>query len=272
MMARSESAGYDSLTAAGELILRTASPAQKVDLTRSLVGSWRVGELPLGAARDVPTKPARPARPVLVNPGQTPKRSFTTREGRAAFIHAIAHIELNAVDLAWDIIARFADADMPRSFYDDWTDTAVDEADHFDLLNDRLNDLGYEYGSFPAHDGLWQAAHDTSDDLSARLALIPMVLEARGLDTAPMAEKKLIDAGDSKTAQIMARIAVEEVPHVAAGVKWFKYVCAASNRNPVAAFHDIVRTRFSAKLKPPFNVDARTAAGMEQVFYDPLAT
>lgn len=271
-MTSSECVAWNNLTAAGEHILRTTSPVQKVNFTRSVVRSWRAGKLALGTVRDVPAKPARPARPVLVAPGQTPKRSFTTREGRAAFIHAIAHIELNAVDLAWDIIARFADVDMPRSFYDDWTDTAIDEADHFDLLNERLNDLGYEYGSFPAHDGLWEAAHDTSDDLSARLALIPMVLEARGLDTAPMAEKKFMSAGDTKTAQIMARIAIEEIPHVAAGVKWFKYICTANNRNAVAAFHDIVRERFSAKLKPPFNVDARTAAGMEQVFYEPLAT
>jgi len=182
-----------------------------------------------------------------------PKRKPGGAAGRIAVIHAIAHIELNAIDLAWDIVARFTGEDMPRGFYGDWVQVAVDEADHFDLLDQRLTDLGAAYGDLPAYDGLWEAAETTADDLLARLALVPMVLEARGLDTTPQAVRRFRAGGDDDTADILARIAEEEIPHVAAGVRWFRFLCARRGIDAVATFHALTRQNFNGHLKPPFN-------------------
>jgi uncharacterized ferritin-like protein (DUF455 family) len=184
-----------------------------------------------------------------------------------AFVHAIAHIELNAIDLAWDIIARFSGEELPKAFYDDWVQVAVDEAEHFDLLVRRMTDFSGTYGDLPAHDGLWQAALTTRDDLLARLAIIPMTLEARGLDTTPGAVKKLRQAGDEKTANILEQIAIEEIPHVRAGVFWFETLCHNNNIDPHDTFHGYIETRFQGRLKPPFNIEARTQAGMDPKYY-----
>lgn len=199
-----------------------------------------------------------------------PRRKKRSLDGRRAFLHAIAHIELNAVDLAWDIVARFAEPTLPRGFYDDFVDTARDEADHFAMLDRRLRELGAAYGDLPAHDGLWEAAAATSDDLAARLALVPMVLEARGLDTTPKAVAELEAAGDPESAAMLAKIGREEIPHVAAGVRWFAHLCQAAGQEPEARFHAIVRARFKGNLKPPFNDDARAQAGMPPGYYRPL--
>ena len=201
-----------------------------------------------------------------------PRRRKGGLAGRLAFIHAIAHIELNAVDLSWDIIARFEEPDMPRAFYDDWVGVALDEAEHFDLLNQRMSALGGAYGDMPAHDGLWEAATNTAHDLLARLALVPMVLEARGLDTTPAAVARLQANGDEPTASLLAKIGREEIPHVAAGVRWFEFIAARRGLDPISAFHALVDELFSGNLKPPFNTEARTAAGMAHAYYQPYET
>lgn len=218
----------------------------------------------------MPHRPARPEKPQLLLPGEMPKRRKGGEAGRAAFIHAIAHIELNAIDLAWDIVARFVDEDMPDAFYSDWVRVALDEADHFDMLNGRLSAMGMSYGDLPAHDGLWEAAERTSDDLLARLALVPMVLEARGLDTTPKAVADLEKAGDRESADMLAKIGREEVPHVAAGVRWFEYLCARRAIEPITTFHGLVHQRFAGTMKPPFNHEARQLAGMAVGYYESM--
>jgi len=196
-----------------------------------------------------------------------PRRRPKGKSGRFAFVHAIAHLEFNAIDLAWDIVIRFTDDAMPRAFFDDWTGVALDEAEHFSLLVGRMAELGGAYGDLPAHDGLWDAATSTDDDLLARLAIVPMILEARGLDTTPGAVAKLRQAGDLETARIIEIIAAEEIPHVRAGVQWFETLCKRRGLNPQAAFHNFVDTRFSGTPKPPFNTQARTMAGMSADYY-----
>ncbi|MEQ8229645.1 MAG: ferritin-like domain-containing protein [Rhodospirillales bacterium] len=260
-----------TLAEAARTVMTAANPADKVTLTRRFTDAWRAGTITDPGTANLPDRPARPDRPQLLAPRDMPKRKLGGEAGRAAFVHAIAHIELNAIDLAWDITARFTGEDMPPAFYDDWTQVARDEAEHFDMLNRRLLDLGSAYGAMPAHDGLWQAAEETRDDLLARLALVPMVLEARGLDTAPDAVKRLQSAGDEATAAILARIGDEEIPHVAAGVRWFEFLCARRGLEPAATFQSLVRTRFQGRIKGPFNHAARDRANFPERYYLPLA-
>ncbi len=261
-----------TLAEAARRVMASADPAEKVALTRAYTDAWASGGIAEVGSTALPDRPARPARPELLAPRDMPKRKLGGDAGRAAFVHAIAHIELNAIDLAWDITTRFAATeDVPRAFYDDWAEVARDEAEHFDLLARRLHDLGYAYGDLPAHDGLWQAAADTMDDLLARLALVPMVLEARGLDTAPEAVTRLKGAGDDATAAILAKIGVEEIPHVAAGVRWFDFLCDRRGLDPAATFQDLIRARFKGRLKGPFNRAARAEAGFPETYYLPLA-
>jgi len=200
-----------------------------------------------------------------------PRRRMGSREGRVALIHAIAHIELNAIDLAWDIIARFTHEDLPRDFYDDWVKVAYDEAVHFNLLNTRLHDFDAAYGDCPAHNGLWDAAYKTRHDLMARCALVPMVLEPRGLDTTPPTVAKLRGLNDHKTADIFERIAEEEIPHVAAGTRWFTYMAEKRTVDPIPTYHTLVKTLFKGTLKAPFNEPARTQAGLLPDYYIPLS-
>jgi len=200
-----------------------------------------------------------------------PKRNARGDKGRIALIHAITHIELNAIDLAWDIIARFTDYDLPREFYDDWISVAVDEARHFDLLNNYLLEHGAAYGDFPAHDGLWEAAAETAGDILARLAIVPMVLEARGLDTTPPTIAKLREVGDEQAADILTTIADEEIAHVAAGVRWFNYICRQRSKEPVETYQALVKKHFKGQLKPPFATEAREQAGFKAEYYLPIA-
>lgn len=252
-------------------VMSAAAPDDKVRLTRTFAGRWDRGQFSgVGSCRP-PDRPARPPWPELRPPGEMPKRRKGGAPGRLAFIHAITHIELNAIDLAWDIIARFTDEQLPAAFYNDWVGVALDEAEHFALLRRRLQALDFDYGALPAHDGLWDAAERTAHDLLARLALVPMVLEARGLDTTPRAVSDLNAAGDSETADILARIGREEVPHVAAGVRWFEYLCTRRQIPPTSTFHDLVRRHFAGTVKPPFNRQLRDAAGMDIGYYAPLA-
>src|SRR5204863_9858080 len=184
------------------------------------------------------------------------RRNFGSQAGRIALLHALAHIELNAIDLAWDILARFGDPALPRGFHDDWVGVAAEEAEHFALLIGRLAALGAGYGDLPAHDGLWEAAAATADDLLARLAVVPLVLEARGLDVTPEMILRLERAGDAASAAILRRIYRDEIGHVAAGMRWLEWLCREQGLDPEAVFHDRVGRQFTGFVKPPFNQDA----------------
>ncbi|MGO7584496.1 ferritin-like domain-containing protein [Rhizobium ruizarguesonis] len=225
---------------------------------------------PLDAA--LPDRPGRPVKPVLTPPTQVEKRSLHTLKGRIALLHAIAHIELNAVDLALDIVARFATEQVPNSFFDGWMQVAFEEAKHFSMVRARLNDLGADYGDLPAHDGLWQAAHSTRNDLTARLAVVPLILEARGLDVTPSLQAKMRQTGDLESADVLDVIYNDEKGHVAVGAKWFRFLCAREKRDPAKAFQELVRANFRGPLKPPFNDLARAEAGLTPSFYRSLAS
>ena len=217
-----------------------------------------------------PLQPARPERPELLSPRDVPKRKAGTTEGRIALLHAVAHIELNAVDLHWDIIARFSDIAMPTGFYDDWVKAAAEESNHFNLVSDCLETLGSYYGALPAHAGIWSAAEDTAEDLLARLAVVPMVLEARGLDVTPNMIEIFKRSKDTGAVKALETIYAEEVTHVSYGAKWFNFLCGRNNKDPKEVFHSLVRTYFKGSLKPPFNEKKRADAGIPPDFYWPL--
>jgi len=257
----------DTLSDAAVCVLLEPVPVEKARLTHTFVAAWRSGEISQIGNAVAPERPARPEKPILLSSRDMPKRSKGGSSGRAAFVHAIAHIECNAIDLAWDIIVRFIHEDLPNEFYSDWATVALDEASHFSLLNQRLGELDCQYGDLPAHDGLWQAAQDTCDDILARLAVVPMILEARGLDTAPRAVRDLTRLGDDETAEILNTISREEVPHVAAGVRWFEYLCHRRKCDSVTTFRYLLKTRYKGALKPPFNEGLRSAAGMKRDYY-----
>ena len=256
------------LAAAAAAILGTADPAAKVGLSRALAARWAAGAMNVGAALP-PLRPARPERPQLCPPRLMPKRrNLGAEAGRIALLHALAHIELNAIDLAWDIVARFAGDGLPRAFFDEWTAVAAEEAEHFALLRARLAALGARYGDLPAHDGLWEAAAATAGDLLARLAIVPLVLEARGLDVTPAMIARLERAGDCDSAALLARLYEDEIGHVAVGARWFLWACRTRGLDPAAAFRDRVGHYFKAPLKPPFNRPAREAAGLPPEWYE----
>ena len=218
-----------------------------------------------------PLQPARPKRPELLSSHDVPKRKPGTNEGRIALLHAVAHIELNAVDLHWDIIARFSDVAMPIGFYDDWVKAAAEESKHFKLVSECLNRLDSFYGALPAHAGMWRAAEDTVGDLLARLAVVPLVLEARGLDVTPNMIDIFKRAKDTGAVEALETIYAEEVGHVAYGAKWFNFLCGRNNQDPKKVFHYLVGTYFKGALKPPFNEEKRADAGIPPDFYWPLA-
>ncbi|MEL6920037.1 MAG: ferritin-like domain-containing protein [Pseudomonadota bacterium] len=246
--------------------------SKKVNLTRKAHALWRHHHLSLRDPRDpaIPDTPGRPPKPDLVPPTQVKKRSLRSRRGRIALLHALAHIELNAIDLALDVVARFASETVPRSFFDGWMGVADDEARHFKLLTERLSQLGASYGDLPAHNGLWEAARETSKHLHARLAIVPMVLEARGLDVTPSMIAQLEAANDPESAAILKVIYEDEKTHVAVGAKWFRFYCARNGENPAMAFQSLVRRHFRGALRPPFNDLARAAAGLTPSFYRSL--
>lgn len=206
--------------------------------------------------------PGRPERPRLVPPQQVRQRAVTSVAGRAALIHALAHIELNAVNLALDIVWRFDG--MPRQFYRDWLGVAKEEATHHSMLADHLHHLGYRYGDFDAHDGLWDMAQRTRHDLLARLALVPRTLEARGLDASPLIRDKLAQAGDAAGAGILSTILRDEVGHVALGNHWFRWVCAQRALDPLDAYATLAHEHRAPGLRGPFNLGARRDAGFAE--------
>ena len=260
-----------SLVEGSRAILLESDALQKAALSKDLLQCWRDGSVMEIGLADAPARPNRPDRPKLLRPRDMPRRRLASEKGRLALIHAIAHIELNAIDLAWDLIIRFTGAGLPREFYDDWVEVGGDEARHFNMLQKYLERHGSSYGDLPAHDGLWEAAESTADDILARLAIVPLVLEARGLDTTPGAIKKLKSAGDEMAASVLETICREEIPHVAVGVKWFDYICERRGLEPARTFQDLVGKRFKGLLKPPFAIEARTAAGFPRSYYEPLA-
>ena len=206
--------------------------------------------------------PGRPERPVLVHPSQLKTRAVGTLAGRAGLIHALTHIEANAVNLALDIVWRFTD--MPADFYRDWWRVAQEEALHFELLNAHLKRLGHAYGDFPAHDGLWDMAERTKDDLLARLALVPRTLEARGLDATPAVRKRLVSVGDQGAAKILDIILRDEIGHVAMGNRWYRYLCEARRLDPIGTYAALAKRHQAPILKGPFNLVARRAAGFTE--------
>jgi uncharacterized ferritin-like protein (DUF455 family) len=261
-----------TLTGAAVAVLQAADPALKARLSRAAAEAWRRGEIGAVGTGAPPARPARPERPPLMAPRHVPRRRISAGpRGRIALLHALAHIELNAVDLAWDLIARFAGPEVPRAFADDWVKVAEEEAKHFGLLSRRLQELGARYGDLPAHDGLWQAAEATAHDLLARLAVVPLVLEARGLDVTPAMIAKLKAAGDEASAGILETIYQDEIGHVAIGRRWFEWLCETRGLAPARAWQDQVRRHFRGALKPPFNEAARAAAGFPTTTYIPPA-
>ncbi len=258
-----------NLSAAARAVLLEPSPAGKVALSHEAAAAWRCGNLPpVDSSVAMPASPARPEAPRLLAPRHMPRRRPGGLRGRIALLHAVAHIELNAIDLAWDLIGRFGGTyDWPAGFFDDWVGVADDEARHFTMLEARLNALGVHYGDLPAHDGLWQAAAETAVDPLARLAVVPMVLEARGLDVTPAMIAKLQRAGDTESADLLKIILDEEIAHVAAGRRWFAHLSAARGLTEKETWRALVAKHYRGDLKPPFNEAARNAAGMAPELY-----
>lgn len=238
---------------------------------RAAARAWRRGDLAHEFGVAMPARPARPATPPLLPPARMPKRGKAgSQRSRIAMLHALAHIEFGAIDLAFDMAGRFG-AGLPRAFIDDWLAVGADEAIHFALLDRRLKALGAHYGALPAHDGLWRAAADTAHDLLARLAVVPMVLEARGLDVTPATVAAFERAGDARAAAILARIYRDEIRHVAAGTRWFRTVCESRGLAAVPHWQKLIRSHFRGTVKPPFNDSARGEAGLSRDFYEGVA-
>ena len=252
-------------------VLLTAAPHAKVKAAREAARAWRRGALAHAFDIAMPDRPARPDEPLLLPPNRMPKRGRAGSErSRIALLHALAHIEFGAIDLAFDVIGRFGGL-FPRSFVDEWLSVGADEAMHFALLDRRLRALGARYGALPAHDGLWEAAAETAHDAAARLAVVPMVLEARGLDVTPATVAAFERAGDPRSAAILMRIYRDEIRHVGIGTSWFKSLCESRGKAPVSEWQRLVGAHFRGIVKPPFNDSARGEAGLSRDFYAGVA-
>jgi uncharacterized ferritin-like protein (DUF455 family) len=253
------------------LALAESDPEAKAAQAIAIAEALRSGELQVSAEapiEDAPAAPGRPARPALVPVREVPRRGLGTPEGRAALLHAVAHIEFNAINLALDAAWRFRG--MPREYYLDWTSVAADEARHFRLLRARLRELGHDYGDFAAHNGLWEMAEKSADRCLARMALVPRLLEARGLDVTPGMIERLRQLGDTRTVAILQVILREEVAHVAAGTRWYRHCCARDGLDPVDTFFALLQDYMGVSLRGPFNLPARRAAGFVEAELDRL--
>jgi uncharacterized ferritin-like protein (DUF455 family) len=261
-------ASVHELRASALACLIETDPAAKTARVAALVDADRAGRagmLAVDAAAvfdEPPAIPGRPARPALVPPRLVGRRSMATVEGRAMLVHALAHIEFNAVNLALDAIWRFPG--MPGGYYRDWLRVAGEEALHFNLLAGHLRTLGYAYGDFAGHDSLWEMVAKTSGDVLARMALVPRTMEARGLDAIPPLRAKLAQAGDPAAAAILDVLLRDEVGHVEIGNRWYVYLCAQRGLEPVAAYDDLTVQYKAPVLKGPFNVEGRRAAGFTE--------
>ncbi|WP_269533872.1 ferritin-like domain-containing protein [Chitinimonas sp. BJYL2] len=258
-----------SLYPAVQAAIAETDPEAKAAAATALWTQWQRGELNAGHGWSAPaTTPGRPARPELVHPQQLSHRKLGSPGGRAALIHAIAHIEFNAINLALDHAARFAG--MPADYYADWLRVAAEEALHFRLLRQHLHTLDADYGDFPAHNALWEMAERTADDVLARMALVPRLLEARGLDVTPGMQARLLAAGDTQAAAILDIIFRDEVGHVAVGNRWFRHLCHERNLDPVAEFRRLLRRYRAPRQIGELNIEARLRAGFETSELDAL--
>ena len=261
-----------SVSAAIRQVLLLTDPFAKVRATRKLVRDWRQGRLAFAFDTPMPDRPGRPDRPELLPPSRMPKRGRGQSErGRIALWHALAHIEFVAIDLALDMAGRFG-GETGRDFVSDFLAVAADEAMHFVLLARRLRELGATYGDLPAHDGLWESALATRHDVAARLAVVPMVLEARGLDVTPPTIERLSAAGDATGARILQRILDDEIRHVRFGSKHFALCAEARGDSAENLWKSLVASHFRGLVKPPFNDSARAAAGLSRQMYAEVAT
>ncbi len=253
-----------NLFEAARACLYSTEPDEKAALTRTTANAWREGWLrPEPAAPPEPIgEPGRPRRPRLVAPRELPRRSMNTPQGHAALLHAICHIEFNAINLAWDAVYRFRE--MPREFYDDWIRVAEEEAVHFGLLHRCLETKGHRYGDFDAHDGLWEMAQKTAFDPLVRMALVPRVLEARGLDVTPGIMEKLSARGDRCAVAALEIILHDEIGHVAIGSRWFNHLCRERGMEPESTFRDLVSRYMTGRLKGPFYREARLKGGFSE--------
>lgn len=265
----------ESVASAIRAALLTSDPRAKCFATRSVARRWRRGELAWAFDVEMPEEPARPDAPELLAPNKMPKRGkFGSERARIALWHSLAHIEFVAIDLALDMAGRFGGemAEVSgREFVSDFLDVAADEAMHFALLARKLESLGSHYGALPAHGGLWEAAHATRHDVTARLAVVPMVLEARGLDVTPATLERVKAAGDEHGAKILARILDDEIRHVGFGTKHFLRQAERQGEAPETMWKSLVRAHFRGPVKPPFNDSARLAAGLSRAFYEDIA-
>jgi uncharacterized ferritin-like protein (DUF455 family) len=254
---------YHSLADAALYCLTICDPEEKIKATQQTVQLWKEGclQINLGANR-LPDVPGRPLRPCLVAPRKLVRRKLSSAVGRAALIHALAHIEFNAINLAWDAVCRFSR--LPKAFYGDWIQVALEEAHHFCLLRDHLHLQGYEYGDFPAHDGLWEMASKTAHDPLVRMALVPRVLEARGLDVTPGMIERLRLVGDLQAVNILEVIWRDEIGHVTVGSRWFRYLCQLRGLEPEATFGELVRCYFNSERRGPLNRESRLRAGFSE--------
>lgn len=251
----------ENLFAMAEACLMESEPARKVRLTQALSQAWKdaaLSSVSKGTAHVI-TVPGRPAKPELVAPRELRRRNANTQEGRAALIHALCHIEFNAINLALDAVYRFRD--MPTDFYRDWLQVASEEAYHFTLLAEHLGTLGYQYGDFPAHNGLWEMAVLTDHDVMVRMALVPRVMEARGLDVTPSIMEKLSAAKDDRAVDILRIIHRDEVGHVEIGSRWFHYVCEQRGLASFATFKQLLKQYLKGQLKGPYDIQTRKQAG-----------
>ncbi len=256
-----------TIAAAIRAVLLEADPREKVMQTRALVRAWRKGQLEYRFDVAMPDEPGRPARPELLPPNRMPKRGRGGSErARIALWHSLAHIEFVAIDLALDMAGRFG-AEMGRDFVSDFLTVAADEAMHFALIERHLATMGAHYGVLPAHSGLWDAARSTAHDVAARLAVVPMVLEARGLDVTPATLERVRTAGDSRGAKILSRILDDEIAHVRHGSKHFTAVAASRSESAENLWKSLVARHFKGAIKPPFNDSARLEAGLPRSFY-----
>ncbi|KAL2247179.1 uncharacterized protein LOC105176818 [Sesamum indicum] len=261
-----------SLAEMGAIVLSTADPLTKAELSHLAYTKWRQNSLPVGVS-EAPPSPARPPKPQLVSPKEIPPPKSSGLPLNAYLLHNLAHVELNAIDLAWDTVVRFSPYVelLGEGFFADFAHVADDESRHFSWCLQRLEELGVSYGDMPAHSFLWRECDKSSDNVAARLAVIPLVQEARGLDAGPRLVNKLIGFGDHRSSNIVAKIADEEIAHVAVGVYWFVSVCQKMGRAPGSTFTDILE-EYGVELKGPFNYSAREEAGIPREWYDPSST
>lgn len=261
-----------SLAELGSTVLSTSDPIAKSEVSHMAYTMWRRHNLPLGIYKP-PSRPARPPIPQLVSPKEIPAPKESGLPLNAYMLHNLAHVELNAIDLAWDTVVRFSPYSeiLGEGFFADFAHVADDESRHFSWCAQRLAELGFKYGDMPAHNLLWRECEKSSDNVAARLAVIPLVQEARGLDAGPRLVKKLVGFGDNRTSKIVARIADEEVAHVAVGVYWFASVCQKMNCAPDTTFKDLLK-EYNVELKGPFNYSARDEAGIPRDWYDDAST